>query len=235
MLSTATIAQPMSQRMQPLRNRDKKNILVHEIYSSVQGESSHMGKPCVFVRTTGCHLRCSYCDTEHAFFAGSEMVIDDIIEKVSSFGIDVVEITGGEPLLQPAVFTLIDRLVENNFTVLLETSGAVSIDKVNRHTKVILDVKTPSSQQAHSNVANNLLILWDGCEVKFVISDYEDYCYAKKICEDHDLYRRTHVLFSPVVARLDPKNLVEWIMNDRLKVRFQLQLHRVLYGEETGR
>jgi 7-carboxy-7-deazaguanine synthase len=194
-----------------------------------------MGKPCVFVRTTGCHLRCSYCDTEHAFFAGSEISIEDVVEKVSSFGIDVVEVTGGEPLLQTSTFTLLDRLIENNFTVLLETSGAVAIDKVNRSVKVILDVKTPSSLSSNSNVYSNLNKLWAGCEVKFVISSYQDYCFAKKICDEYQLIKRTHVLFSPVVALLDPQSLVEWILKDRLRVRFQLQLHRVLYGEKPGR
>ncbi len=235
MLSTSTIAQSRAERLEPLRNRDKSKLLVHEIYASVQGESSHMGKPCIFVRTTGCHLRCSYCDTEHAFFAGTEMGLDQIVEKVLSFGIDLVEITGGEPLLQPSVLDLFDRLLKENLTVLVETSGGVSISRVNRQVKVILDVKTPSSLEHKSNVFSNLDILWEGCEVKFVISTHEDYCYAKQICEQYKLYQRTHVLFSPVVARLDPKLLVDWIMNDRLPVRFQLQLHRVLYGETPGR
>lgn len=225
----------MIERLRPLKNRDKQKILVHEIYASVQGESSHVGKPCVFVRTTGCHLRCSYCDTEHAFFDGREMSVDEIVDDVVSYGIDVVEVTGGEPLLQPAVFTLFDALLEKNLTVLLETSGGVSIKNVNRGVNVILDVKTPSSLESTSNVLSNLENLWPGCEVKFVISTHQDYEFAKAICERFDLMNQTHVLFSPVVSLLDPKLLVEWIMKDRLRVRFQLQLHRVLYGEEAGR
>jgi 7-carboxy-7-deazaguanine synthase len=235
MLSTDTINQSMTERMRALRSRDKSKLLIHEIYSSIQGESSHMGKPCVFVRTTGCHLRCSYCDTEHAFFEGQEFSLDEILARVLAYGISTVEITGGEPLLQPLIFTLFDRLVESGLTVLLETSGAVSIAKVNREVKVILDVKTPSSLESQKNVAGNLDLLWQGCEVKFVISNREDYLFAKDICQKHSLYERTHVLFSPVVTLLDPKILVEWILQDRLPVRFQLQLHRVLYGEAPGR
>lgn len=194
-----------------------------------------MGKPCVFVRTTGCHLRCAYCDTEHAFFNGEQFSIAEVVDRVISFGLDMVEVTGGEPLLQAPVFELFDELVKKQLTVLLETSGGVSIAKVNRNVKVILDVKTPSSLQAHRNVYRNLAIIWPGCEVKFVLSTFEDFLFAKKICTEFDLFRRTHVLFSPVVALLDPKQLVEWIMADKLNVRFQMQLHRVLYGEETGR
>lgn len=236
MLSQETIDQPMLMRLSPIKNRkDKSALLIHEIYASIQGESSHMGKPCVFIRTTGCHLRCSYCDTEHAFFAGSEMSIDDIMDKVASFKINVVEITGGEPLLQQSVTTLFDRLVEKNYTVLLETSGAVSIENINREVKVILDVKTPASGEANKNVESNLALLWPGCEVKFVISNHDDYVFAKDVCRKHQLYERTHVLFSPVVAQLNPTDLVDWILADLLPVRFQLQLHRVLYGEAPGK
>jgi 7-carboxy-7-deazaguanine synthase len=236
MLSQATIEQPMAQRIAPFKNKVlKSNLLVHEIYSSIQGESSYMGMPCIFVRTTGCHLRCSYCDTEHAFFKGQELNIDEILFKIKSFGIPMVEVTGGEPLLQEATFTLLDRLARLDYLVLLETSGAVSIEKVNPKVKVILDIKTPSSLESKKNVLANLNILWPGCEVKFVIGTHEDYLFAKKFCEDHDLYNRTHVLFSPVVARIDPKLLVTWILEDKLNIRFQLQLHRVLYGEEPGK
>jgi 7-carboxy-7-deazaguanine synthase len=235
MLSFSTIKQPMSERMSPLRQKiDKQALLIHEIYSSIQGESSHMGKPCVFVRTTGCHLRCSYCDTEHAFFKGRVMSIDAIMEQIASFGIDLVELTGGEPLLQPPSLVLLDNLVKAHFTVLLETSGALPIIKVNQKVKVILDIKTPSSGESSRNCYENLDILWPGCEVKFVIGTKEDYLFAKSICEQFDLYRRTHVLFSPVVAKIDPKLLVKWIMSDNLGVRFQMQLHRVLYGETPG-
>jgi 7-carboxy-7-deazaguanine synthase len=236
LLKSSTINQPMSKRLSVLRNKlDKKSILIHEIYSSIQGESSYMGLPCIFVRTTGCHLRCSYCDTEPAFFDGHEMNIKDIIARISSFNIKLIELTGGEPLLQASSFVLLNSLVDLGFIVLLETSGAVSIAKVNRGVKVILDIKTPSSLEASKNVFGNLKLLWPGCEVKFVMTSREDYLFAKDVCREYDLYQRSHVLFSPVTAKLDPRSLVEWILQDKLPVRFQLQLHRVLYGESPGK
>lgn len=235
MLSLSTINQTMKERLSVLNNRtDKDKLLIHEIYSSIQGESSYMGLPCVFVRTTGCHLRCSYCDTEHAFFQGQELALDEVLKKVLDFGIPLVELTGGEPLLQPASFQLLDRLVDAGLTVLLETSGAVSIKNVNRNVKVILDIKTPSSLESHKNVMANLDYLWPGCEVKFVIGTEEDYQFARDFTLKHKLLLRTHVLFSPVVALMEPTKLVEMIMKDRLNVRFQLQLHRVLWGEKPG-
>lgn len=235
MLSSSTINQTMKERLSVLNERtDKDKLLIHEIYSSIQGESSYMGLPCVFVRTTGCHLRCSYCDTEHAFFQGKEFDIDDVLKQVLAFGIPLVELTGGEPLLQPASIHLLDRLVGLGLTVLLETSGAVSIKNVNRNVKVILDVKTPSSLESHKNVIANLDYIWPGCEVKFVIGTEEDYEFAKDFTLKHKLTQRTHVLFSPVVTLMEPTKLVEMILKDRLDVRFQLQLHRVLWGEKPG-
>jgi 7-carboxy-7-deazaguanine synthase len=222
--------------MAPLRSKIyKDDLLVHEIYTSVQGESSYMGLPCIFIRTTGCHLRCSYCDTEHAFFKGNLLSIDSIISHVASFGIKVVELTGGEPLLQKASFVLLDRLVEEKYTVLLETSGAVSIKNINKNVKVILDIKTPSSLESEKYIKHNLDILWPGCEVKFVIGSLEDYNFAKSMCETFNLYERTHVLFSPVIALFDPAKLADLIVADRLSVRFQIQLHRVLFGEAQGK
>lgn len=226
----------MLERMRPLREKiNKEYLLIHEIYSSIQGESSLMGMPCVFVRTTGCHLRCSYCDTGHAFFQGSEMSVASIIEKVNSFGLKFVLLTGGEPLLQKGSIALLNRLLESGYNVSLETSGAVSIKNVDPQVKVILDVKTPHSLESNKNIWSNLDLLWQGCEVKFVLSSEEDYEYAKEICQKYDLYKRTHVLFSPVVARFEPTRLAEMIMKDRLLVRFQMQLHRILYGEAPGR
>lgn len=236
MLSAATMEQTTKERLSVLNQRaDTSKLLVHEIYSSIQGESSFMGIPCVFVRTTGCHLRCSYCDTEHAFFKGGEMDVGDVVQKVMSYNIPLVELTGGEPLLQPASFILLERLIEQGLTVLLETSGGVSIKNVPPKVKIILDVKTPSSLESHRNVLANLNYLRPGCEVKFVISDRQDYLFAKEFVQTHQLFDRTHVLFSPVVARLDPTVLVDWIMEDKLNVRFQLQLHRVLFGESPGK
>lgn len=235
MLSIDTINQPMLERMRPLREkRSKDSLLIHEIYPAIQGETSMIGLPCVLVRTTGCHLRCSYCDTEHAFFKGALKSLDEVIKEVSTFGIKFVSLTGGEPLLQEASFTLLEQLINNNFIVSVETSGAVSIKNIHRKVKVILDIKTPDSLEDSKNVWSNLNILWPGCEVKFVLSSIKDYEYAKKICQQYDLYNRTQVLFSPVVNLLEPTMLVENIMKDRLPVRFQMQLHRILYGEAPG-
>ena len=235
-LSLSTINQPMAQRLSPLKQmRDRSKLLIHEIYSSIQGESSFMGWPCVFVRTSGCHLRCSYCDTEHAFFKGEEQSIDEVLQKVSQFHISLVELTGGEPLLQKPSFALLDELVRQKYTVLMETSGAVCIKNVNQSVKVILDIKTPASGESGKNVWSNLLLLWPGCEVKFVISNMKDYNFAKEICFRYRLFERTQVLFSPVVAKINPKILSEKILSDKLKVRFQMQLHRILYGESPGK
>ncbi|USN51960.1 MAG: radical SAM protein [Myxococcales bacterium] len=226
----------MKERLSVIKNKtDRNKLLVHEIYASIQGESSHMGLPCVFVRTTGCHLRCSYCDTQHAFFDGKEMDLKEIIDKVLSFAIPKVELTGGEPLLQPASFKLLDALVDCGLDVLLETSGAVSIKNVNRKVKVILDVKTPSSSECNKNVLANLDLLWPGCEVKFVIATEEDYRFAKEFVKTHKLSERTHVLFSPVLSSIRATDLADMIIQDKLNVRFQMQLHRILWGEEPGK
>lgn len=226
----------MPERMAPIKNKqDKSALLIHEIFSSLQGESSFMGRPCIFVRTTGCHLRCSYCDTAHAFFKGTEQTIDDIITTVRSFGVPLVELTGGEPLLQAASFTLLKKLCDESFTVMLETSGAVSIANVDRRVHVIIDIKTPGSGENSTMVWENLNILWPKCEVKFVITNFDDYDFAKEICDKFDLYRRSRVLFSPVVDLISPSLLAEKIIIDKLDVRFQMQLHRILWGETPGR
>jgi 7-carboxy-7-deazaguanine synthase len=236
MLSLDLMSQSQEERISILKKKtNKSSLLINEIYAAIQGESSYAGMPCVMVRTTGCHLRCSYCDTPHAFFAGQEMSLPDILHQVKSFNISLVELTGGEPLLQPMSINLLNTLVLSGYTTLIETSGAVAINRINRHVKVILDVKTPFSNEHERNIAKNLDILWPGCEVKFVIGNYNDYLYAKKICTIYDLTKRTHVLFSPIISMLDPKDLAEWILEDKLNVRLQLQIHRILYGEAPGK
>lgn len=236
MLSQDLINQSSLVRMMPIKNKkDKKSLLVHEIYASLQGESSYMGIPCVFIRTTGCHLRCSYCDTAHAFFDGKEMSIDDVINEVLSYDISLVELTGGEPLLQKSSFELLHKLADKKLTVLLETSGGVSIKDVDPRVKVILDVKTPDSGQVHKNIWHNLDILWPGCEVKFVISSDKDYEFAKEICHKYDLYHKTHVLFSAAYNTIKHQKLADYILKDKLPVALQVQLHKILWGEEKGK
>lgn len=229
------IEQSFETRISPIKSiRNKNSILVHEIYASLQGESTFVGEPCVFIRTTGCHLRCTYCDTEQAFFNGAEYEIDAIINEVKKLGIRLVEVTGGEPLLQRPVFDLLTRLCNEGFQVLLETSGGVSIAKVDRRVHVILDVKTPSSGEADRNIWSNLKILWPLCEVKFVIGDENDYEFSKKMMNEHHLTSTTKVLFSPAYQKMSDTQLADWIIRDRLPIRFQVQLHKVLWGNKTG-
>jgi len=214
--------------------RDPEKILVHEIFSSIQGESTFNGVPCIFVRTAVCHLRCNYCDTAHAFHDGKEMSVDEIVADVLARQIPLVEITGGEPLLQPRTVDLMTRLCDQGLTVLLETSGAVSIKNVDRRVHVILDVKTPGSGESERNVDSNLDILWPKCEVKFVICDEADYEFAKAKVEQHKLNDKCTVLFSPEADTMNATALAEWIIRDKLKCRFQIQLHKVLWGDKTG-
>jgi 7-carboxy-7-deazaguanine synthase len=214
--------------------RDPEKILVHEIFSSIQGESTFNGVPCIFVRTTVCHLRCNYCDTAHAFHDGKEMSVDEIVADVVARQIPLVEITGGEPLLQPRTLDLMTRLCDLGLTVLLETSGAVSIKNVDRRVHVILDVKTPGSGEAQRNVDSNLDILWPNCEVKFVICDEADYEFAKAKVAQHELNDKCTVLFSPEAESMNATQLAEWIIRDKLTCRFQIQLHKVLWGDKTG-
>jgi 7-carboxy-7-deazaguanine synthase len=223
-----------SERVVPLRDIPAGHLKVHEIYASVQGESTFQGRPCVFVRTTGCHLRCSWCDTPQAFYQGTIMTVDTVILRVRQHGIPLVEITGGEPLLQPAVRVLMRRFLDEEFTVLLETSGGVSTSGVDPRVHVILDVKTPSSGEEPRNVWANLERLEPHDEVKFVIAHHADYQYAVGVLERHRLAERCTVLFSAVTPGMDPAMLAEWVVRDRLPVRFQVQLHKVLWGNTPG-
>lgn len=207
-------------------------LKVNEIYRSIQGESSWAGLPCAFVRLTGCHLRCSYCDTEYAFHEGGWMTIDEIVEQVARFGVTLVEITGGEPLLQPACGTLAQRLLDSGFTVLCETSGALSIDRLPSGVIRIMDLKCPSSGEVEANDWTNIDRLTERDEVKFVIGDRADYDWAATIIQQHELVRRVRaggILMSPVFDRLQPARLVEWVLDDGLPVRVQVQLHKVIW------
>lgn len=222
-------------RVQALKSmKDKDKILVHEIFASIQGESTYAGVPCIFVRTAVCHLRCNYCDTAHAFHNGKELSVDEIIERVLALKIPVVEITGGEPLLQPRILVLMQKLCDLGLTVLLETSGAVSIRDVDPRVHVILDVKTPGSGESHRNVFANMELLRPNCEVKFVICDKVDYDYALVILHRYKLKEKCTVLFSPEATGMNAAMLAEWIVRDLLPVRFQVQLHKVLWGDRTG-
>lgn len=206
---------------------------VTEIFHSVQGESTFTGLPCVFVRLTGCPLRCTWCDTEYAFWGGTDRSIDDILDTVRSYGCQLVEVTGGEPLAQPDSHTLLRRLCQEGFTVLLETSGAVDTTLVDPSVHIILDVKCPGSGMTERMHWSNLERLRSQDEVKFVIQDRSDYDWSKSILDRYQLTARCPVLFSPVFGVLDPRQLAEWLLADRLPIRLQLQLHKHIWAPDT--
>ncbi len=208
-------------------------LVINEIFHSVQGESSHMGRPCVFVRLTYCNIRCSYCDTEYAFYDGKEMLISEIIDTVRSHHCKLVEITGGEPLFQPNVHELITKLCDEGFEVLVETGGSLDISHIDTRAWRIVDFKCPSSNMMKKNLWQNVVHLKEGDEVKFVIGDREDYLWAKQMIGDYHIGRRCPVLMSVVFDKLEPVTLVEWILEDRLDVRFQLQMHKYVWSPET--
>jgi 7-carboxy-7-deazaguanine synthase len=209
------------------------------VYASVQGESTWAGVPCVFVRLTGCHLRCTYCDTAHAFYEGNVTSVDDVLTAVAAWNIPLVELTGGEPLLQPAASTTITRLLDAGHTVLVETSGAVGIAGLDPRVRLIVDVKTPGSGEHTRHRFADLALLKPGLdEVKFVIVDDTDYAYAKDIVGRGVIPAGVTVLFSPAASTTTPAGwpttLAERVVADRLPVRFQVQLHKVLWGNKSG-
>lgn len=210
-------------------------LRVYEIFHSLQGESSRIGLPTVFVRLTGCPMRCVYCDTEYAFTGGGNMTLDEIMDKVASHGTRYVTVTGGEPLAQKACFTLLNMLCDAGYEVSLETGGAIDTSDVDPRVAVILDVKTPGSGEMANNVWTNLERLKPSDEVKFVLCDRADYDWAKKIMAERGISHRCSVLFSPVYGQVDPTALADWILQDKLPVRMQVQLHKILWGETPGK
>jgi len=211
-----------------------KTLTVNEIYRSIQGESTWAGLPCTFVRLAFCDLRCSYCDTTYAFYRGEKTSLGAILEKVASLGTELVEITGGEPLLQRNVLPLMAELCEQGRRVLIETSGAHDISGIDPRVHRIMDLKTPSSGEVHRNRWPNIPYLTRADEVKFVIGSREDYLWSKQMLETHRLAERCHcVLFSPVFGRIEPRQIVEWLLTDRLPVRFQLQLHKFIWAPDA--
>jgi 7-carboxy-7-deazaguanine synthase len=210
------------------------SLKINEIYLSVQGESTWAGLPCVFVRLTGCSLRCSWCDTAYAFYDGQDKGLDEVLAKVDSFGVKLVEITGGEPLEQEGVYPLMEALLKKGHKVLLETSGAVDVARVPRAVVKIMDVKCPGSGEEGRNLWDNLGKLVPGQdEVKFVIADRGDYEYAKGVVQKYGLAGKFTVLFSSAFEHLKPAELAEWITADRLPVRFQLQMHKYIWPQDT--
>jgi len=210
-----------------------ETLIVNEIFHSIQGESTYAGLPCVFVRLTGCHLRCQWCDTDFAFSEGAAMTLEQIIDSVRSYECPLVEVTGGEPLLQPNVHPLLQRLCELGLTVLLETSGARNIAPVDPRVVRVMDLKCPSSGESDKNRYANLPHLTAKDELKFVIADRADYEWAKSQIAEHNLATRCSVLFSPVWDKLLLKTLAEWILADHLPVRLQTQWHKHIWGPDV--
>ena len=208
-------------------------LKINEIFFSIQGESTKNGLPCVFVRLTYCNLRCSYCDTEYAFYDGNEISIEEIIDEVKKFGCPLVEITGGEPLFQSESFLLMQKLCDEGFNVMLETGGSLPIKDVDRRVKIIMDIKCPSSGMSKKNLYENINFLKPIDEVKFVIGSRDDYEWAKNIISQYKLNSKCEVLFSPVFGKLEPVKIVEWILEDKLNVRFQLQIHKFIWNPQT--
>lgn len=209
-------------------------LTVNEIFHSIQGESTFAGRPCVFVRLTACDLRCSWCDTPYAFTEGRKMTVDDVLASVDGFGCDLVEITGGEPLLQDDVYPLMERLLERGTVVMLETGGHRSIARVPADVVKIVDVKCPASGESAKNDWDNLARLAPHDEVKFVVQDRADYEFARDVIRRHELpAKAAAVLMSPVHGVLDPRALAEWMLEDRLPARLQLQLHKIVWTPST--
>ena len=208
-------------------------LVINEIFYSVQGESSYAGLPCVFVRLTACNLRCTWCDTTYSFHEGTPMKLSDVIVKVLEFNCPLVEITGGEPLLQPNVFPLMTRLCDLGKKVLLETSGCVDVSWVDPRVVKIMDLKCPSSGEAGKNLYENLRHLDKKDEVKFVIADRADYDWAKQQLYEHQLAGICTVLFSPVWEKLPLRALAEWLLADKLPVRLQTQWHKYIWGADA--
>lgn len=208
-------------------------LKVTEIFHSIQGESTHAGRPCVFIRLTGCPLRCTWCDTDYSFYGGTDLSLEDVLTQVQQFGCPLVEVTGGEPLSQKSTIDLLRILCNTGFQVLLETSGAIDTSTVDPRAHIILDVKCPGSGMMDRMDWDNVHRLRSHDEVKFVIQDRTDYEWATSIVRQYELLTRCPVLFSPVFGVLDPQTLAEWVLHDRLPVRFQIQMHKHIWSPTT--
>ena len=208
-------------------------LVVNEIFHSIQGESSHAGKPCVFIRLTYCNLRCTYCDTEYAFHEGVRLEVDEILHRVEGYQCNLVEVTGGEPLFQPEVHSLLMSLCDRGYETLLETGGSLEIHGVDPRVKRIVDFKCPSSGMMKKNLWSNVEALRETDEVKFVIGTREDFNWSAEMISKHDIRRKCPVLMSVVFGVLSPLDLAEWILESGLSVRLQLQMHKYIWTPET--
>ena len=214
---------------------NKKSLKITEIFNSIQGETSKIGLPTVFIRLTGCPLRCQYCDTSYAFYGGTVMLFEDIIQQVTKFHCKDVCVTGGEPLAQSGSKKLLKELVDLDYHVSLETGGSINLEGIDERVKIIMDIKTPDSDESTKNRWGNIGELKKSDELKFVICSREDYQWSKTIIEKYKINEICPVLFSPCSELLDPKDLAEWILADQLPIRFQIQIHKILWDNQPGR
>ena len=213
----------------------KMSLRITEIFFSIQGETSKIGLPTVFIRLTGCPLRCQYCDTSYAFYGGEVMLFEDIIHQVTKFNCKDVCVTGGEPLAQANSKKLLKDLANLDFQVSLETGGSISLKEVDERVKIIMDIKTPDSGEATKNRWENLELLKQTDELKIVICSREDYQWSKEIIEQYKISEKCPILFSPCAESIDPRDLAEWILTDQLPIRFQMQIHKILWNNQPGR
>ncbi|MCK5901957.1 MAG: 7-carboxy-7-deazaguanine synthase QueE [Cocleimonas sp.] len=209
-------------------------LQITEIFYSLQGESRTSGLPTIFIRLTGCPLRCHYCDTEYAFTGGEQHQIDDVLSTIKQYDTPYVTVTGGEPLAQSECLTLLEHLCDAGYQVSLETSGALSVAGIDARVCLVMDLKTPASGEADKNLWDNLHSLKSNDQIKFVICDREDYNWMKTIIDTYDLSHRCELLVSPSANEVDPQTLADWILQDQLMVRYQLQLHKLLWDDQAG-
>ena len=214
---------------------EKMSLRITEIFFSIQGETSKIGLPTVFIRLTGCPLRCQYCDTSYAFYGGEVMLFEDIIHRVTKFNCKDVCVTGGEPLAQANSKKLLKDLADLDFKVSLETGGSISLEGIDERVKIIMDIKTPDSGESTKNRWENLELLKQSDELKIVICSREDYQWSKEIIEQYKISEKCQILFSPCAESIDPRDLAEWILTDQLPIRFQMQIHKILWDNQPGR
>ena len=214
---------------------EKMSLRITEIFFSIQGETSKIGLPTVFIRLTGCPLRCQYCDTSYAFYGGEVMLFEDIIHQVTKFNCKDVCVTGGEPLAQANSKKLLKDLADLDFQVSLETGGSISLEGIDERIKIIMDIKTPDSGESTKNRWENLELLKQSDELKIVICSREDYQWSKEIIEQYKISGKCPILFSPCAESIDPRDLAEWILTDQLPIRFQMQIHKILWNNQPGR
>ena len=215
--------------------KDDLNVSVNEIFYSIQGEAKNSGKPTIFIRTAGCPFNCSYCDTEYAFTDGKQTKISKIISSLKKYNTKYITVTGGEPLAQKNINVLLNELLKNSYIVSIETSGLVKIDDIPEDIEIVMDVKTPSSNESDKNIFRNLKIINNKDVLKFVIGSKEDYEWSKNVLFENNLQSHPNIYFSPVHEKLKPSSIASWILNDSLNVTLQLQIHKYIWGNERGR